>query len=251
VRLAFSVAAHLEPEILLLDEVLSVGDLPFQRKCMEFAKGLQEKDATILFVSHNMFSIKTMCDRVIYLQKGQVIFDGPTDDGIARFEKDCHLSALHWAKDSPEQQTVRVTEFELLNQEGNPATVFDHGESMTIRLKCNARTAVEDPNFIIAFIRSDGVACCNFSSETDGMRFGVLDGEACIELRTPPLKLVADTYTVSILVREPGFQNVLCAQNGSTFHVRHELFDTHFGVYHEPAQWRASAFSSRRESVAT
>src|SRR5690606_11482751 len=69
VRLAFSVAAHMEPEILLLDEVLAVGDLPFQRKCMEFAKEMQRRDAAIMFVSHNMFSIKTMCERVIYLRR--------------------------------------------------------------------------------------------------------------------------------------------------------------------------------------
>jgi len=84
VRLAFAVAAHLQPEILLIDEVLSVGDLPFQRKCMEFAKGLQQADATILFVSHNMFSIKTMCSRVIYLKQGQVQFDGPTESPVRR-----------------------------------------------------------------------------------------------------------------------------------------------------------------------
>jgi len=79
VRLAFAVAAHLEPEILLLDEVLAVGDLTFQRKCMEYAKKLQQRHATILFVSHNMHSIKTMCTRVIYLRKGRIVFDGPTD----------------------------------------------------------------------------------------------------------------------------------------------------------------------------
>jgi lipopolysaccharide transport system ATP-binding protein len=98
VRLAFSVAAHLEPDILLLDEVLSVGDLPFQRKCIEFVKTLQKRNATILFVSHNMFSIKTMCDRVIYIRKGRVQFDGPTEQGIALYEADCRLSAVPWAR---------------------------------------------------------------------------------------------------------------------------------------------------------
>src|SRR5205823_1798080 len=82
VRLAFSVAAHLDPDILLLDEVLAVGDYTFQRKCMDFARKLEQKGATILFVSHNMFQIKNMCERVIYLKKGSVAFDGPTDEGL-------------------------------------------------------------------------------------------------------------------------------------------------------------------------
>jgi len=76
VRLAFAVAAHLEPDILLIDEVLSVGDLAFQRKCMDYAKRLQEQHTTMLFVSHNMFAIKAMCNRVIYIAGGQVRFDG-------------------------------------------------------------------------------------------------------------------------------------------------------------------------------
>jgi len=76
VRLAFSVAAHLDPDILLLDEVLAVGDSAFQRKCMNFARSLEKKGSTILFVSHNMFSIKTMCQRVIYLKKGKIFTTG-------------------------------------------------------------------------------------------------------------------------------------------------------------------------------
>ena len=76
VRLAFAVAAHLDPDILLLDEVLAVGDFAFQRKCIDSHAELEQKGATILFVSHNMFSIKTMCERVIYLRKGEVVYDG-------------------------------------------------------------------------------------------------------------------------------------------------------------------------------
>src|SRR6202000_711248 len=72
VRLAFAVAAHFQPDILLLHEVLAVGGLAFQRKCRAFPRELQQRDATILFVSHNMFSIKTMCKRVIYIKSGQI-----------------------------------------------------------------------------------------------------------------------------------------------------------------------------------
>ncbi|HEV3445097.1 MAG TPA: ABC transporter ATP-binding protein, partial [Gemmataceae bacterium] len=72
VRLAFAVAAHTDPDILVIDEVLSVGDLAFQRKCMEHTKALIKKNVTLLFVSHNMFSIKAMCDRSLYLSKGSL-----------------------------------------------------------------------------------------------------------------------------------------------------------------------------------
>lgn len=237
VRLAFAVAAHLQPEILLIDEVLSVGDLPFQRKCMEFAKGLQQADATILFVSHNMFSIKTMCSRVIYLKQGQVQFDGPTDEGIKHYEEDCSLSTLSWTGSKPEDWPIRITDFALFDEDDQAKKVFEYGERMKLRLCYQAYQVVENPNFIVAFIRSDGVACCNFSTEVDGVLIDRVDGNGIIELVTPPLKLVAELYTIHILIREKGFQKVLCAQIGSTFHVRHYLFDTHFGVFHERGQW--------------
>lgn len=237
VRLAFAVAAHLKPDIMLIDEVLSVGDLAFQRKCIDFAKELQRADATILFVSHNMFSIKTMCERVIYLKQGQIDFDGPTDAGIARYEEDCRLSTITCTEDPPDAWPILVTDVVLRGEDGRVKIVFDYGERMTLRFHYEARAALDNPNFIVAFIRSDGVACCNYSTETDDILVGRVDGTGVIELRTPPLKLVAELYTIHILVREQGFQKTLCAQIGSTFHVRHHLLDTHFGVFHEKGEW--------------
>ena len=77
VRLAFAVAAHLDPDILLVDEVLSVGDLGFQRKCTDYMLRLRERDATVIVVSHNMFAVRTLCDRAIYLAQGRVASTAP------------------------------------------------------------------------------------------------------------------------------------------------------------------------------
>lgn len=238
VRLAFAVAAHLEPEILLIDEVLAVGDLPFQRKCMEFSKKLQKGNATILFVSHNMFNIKAMCKRVIYLRQGQIVFDGPTDEGIKLYEEDCGLSTLSFMELKREEWPINITGFSVCDENGRTKKIFDHGERMCIRLTYETRQPLESPNFIIAFIRSDGVACCNYSTEVDGIVFNRVDGTGMVELLTPPLKLVAELYTIHVLVWAKSFQNLLCAQIGSTFHVRDPLLDTHFGVFHEQGEWR-------------
>jgi lipopolysaccharide transport system ATP-binding protein len=237
VRLAFAVAAHLDPEILFLDEVLAVGDLTFQRKCLQFTKELQQKDATILFVSHNMFSIKSMCQRVVYLRKGEVVFDGATDEGIALYEDDCRLSAA-WGVDTPhETWPIVLTDCRLLDGAAGERRLYDFGEPMRIRLDYETREPLVRPNFIVALTRSDGVAACNYSTETDGVDLGTLQGTGTVELRIPSLKLVSEMYTVSIVIREPGFGRVLCSQVGGTFHVRHALYDLHFGVFHEPGQW--------------
>lgn len=239
VRLAFAVAAHLEPEILLLDEVLAVGDLPFQKKCMEFAKRLQRANATILFVSHNMFSIKTMCERVIYLRKGRVQFDGPTEEGIALYEDESQLTADESIGDSS-KWPIMVTSFTLMDETGRQRAVFDYSERLCIRIGYTAREPLINPNFVLMFKRSDGVACCDFSSELDHFMPGTLNGDGVIEARTSPLRLVADSYLIKIIIWSSGFQTVLCEQVGTSFHVRHELVDRNFGVTLETAEWTSS-----------
>jgi lipopolysaccharide transport system ATP-binding protein len=238
VRLAFAVAAHLEPDILLLDEVLAVGDLAFQRKCLEHAKELQKRQATILFVSHNMFSIKTMCERVIYLRHGKIEFDGSVEGGIALYEKDCRMTSLSWTGTKEEDWPIYITECELFDGDGVAKTMFEFGDRMTIRLRYTTRAAVNEPNFIIAFVRSDGVAVCNYSTELDGINLGRVNEPGIMELELPPLNLVAEMYSVSVIIREKGFQQVICGQNAATFHIRHHILDTHFGVFHTSGTWR-------------
>jgi len=250
VRLAFAVAAYLEPDILLLDEVLAVGDMAFQRKCLEHAKELQKRDATILFVSHNMFSIKTMCERVIYLKKGQIIFDGPTERGIELYEEDCRLSTLPGVAQKLEDLPIHMTGCNVSGMDDVPRKMFDFGERMKMQLTFQTNRPLGSLNVIVAFIRSDGVAVCNYASESDEMSLTGLNGTAVLELTTPPLKLTSELYSISVFVRDAKTHDMLCGQMGGTFHVRHPLFDTHYGVFHESAQWKLRAPGASRESPA-
>lgn len=246
VRLAFSVAAHLEPDILLLDEVLAVGDFTFQRKCMDFAHALERKGATILFVSHNMFSIKSMCQRVIYLKKGKLVYDGPTDEGLKLYESDCRLAAAPWFHPDAGGKRVSITDIALRDSSGQDRSVFDFGEQMTIQVQINALDEIEDPNVIISITREDEVHCGSFSSSMEGLKIDRMSGVGTIELTTPPLKLVSDKYTISVVVRERGFEKMLSAQIGTSFHVKHNFIsETAFGVFYEPASWRIAEMESR------
>lgn len=246
VRLAFAVAAHLDPEVLLIDEVLSVGDLAFQRKCMEQAQSLRESNATVIVVSHNMFSIKAMCDRVIYLSHGRVLADGPPEQVIPLYEENIlggqgELDTPRWAHGKlgtdPEKRAVKIAGMQILGQGGQPQTVFDFGERVRVRVEYDLRRNIVNPNFVVALIRSDGVGCCNYSSDLDGFRPVAALGKGAFEVLLPPLKLVADRYSVHIVVWNRTFQELYGAQIGGSFHVRHELFSTQFGVYHESAEW--------------
>ncbi len=241
VRLAFAVSAHLRPEILMIDEVLSVGDLQFQRKCMAYAEELQRSGATILFVSHNMFAVKALCSRVIYLSRGQMQSDGRPEEVIPLFEKESRLGGIKQAQNVDGSETAEssivITELELLDESGIPSTVFDYGERMRVRLSYSASQMIRNPNFVVALIRSDNVACCNYSTALDGFSIPALSGEGTIELMTPPLKIVSESYEIHVLVWDEEFKRRYCFQRGRCFHVRHHLFSTHFGVFHEEAQW--------------
>jgi lipopolysaccharide transport system ATP-binding protein len=248
VRLAFAVAAHLDPDILVIDEVLSVGDLAFQRKCAERMASMRERSATVVVVSHNMFAIKTMCNHVLYLDRGRVQAYGPPADVIPQYEKDIlHQEAMpfdtpRWARDSigtdPSQRPIYVTEMEVLDESGQRRTIFDYGERMRVRVTFDARETIDHPNFVLAFIRSDNVNCCDYSTALDQFALpSLLSGTGQIEVLTPPLKLISDLYTIQAIVWDTKFQRLYCAQIGKTFHVRHHLLSTSFGVFHESADW--------------
>jgi lipopolysaccharide transport system ATP-binding protein len=190
-----------------------------------------------------MFTITAMCSRVIYISDGRVGFDGEPEEVIRLYEQDTHVrtpvrstgshngsSALH---------PVHITEVALLDESGQPRKVYDHGERMRVRLSFEAVHPVKTPNFVVAFIRSDNVACCNYASAMDGVHIPSVAGTGVVELLTPPLKLVAELYTLHVLVWDPEFQRLYFSQRtGASFQVRHSLFNAaHFGVFHESGEW--------------
>jgi len=251
VRLAFAVAAHLDPDILLLDEVLSVGDIAFSRKCLNFARSLEKRGSTILFVSHNMFSIKTMCPRVIYLKAGQIAFDGPTEQGLGKYETDSHLESAAWFPGGDRDTGISITGFSIHDESGAEASVIDHGARATIRIRYNASRRIERPDFRVGFSRSDDVHCMTFSSFSDGVDIPYVEGDGLIELKIPPIKLVSDRYSASIVVREHGLGDILSAQTGGHFHVRHPLYmPYYYGVFYETGEWRALPASVRSHQSA-
>jgi lipopolysaccharide transport system ATP-binding protein len=241
VRLAFAVSAHLKPEILMIDEVLSVGDIQFQQKCMAYAEELRRGNSTILFVSHNMFAIKSMCNRVIFLSGGQVRFDGPPAEAIEMYEGENKTTALPWAFSrigrDPALWDIFVDAVETFDEAGEERNLFEFGERMRVRIRFNVRRTIRNPNFLISFIRSDEVACCNYNTTMDGFTLPALENDGSIELLTPPLNLVSESYRIYVLVRDDKFERLYCAQTGKTFHVRHDLLNTHFGVFHEDGEW--------------
>ena len=130
VRLAFAVAAHLEPEILIVDEVLAVGDLQFQRKCLGKMQQVAGGGRTVLFVSHNMAAIQRLCSRCVYLKQGRVAIDGRTAEAIDRYLAEASSGPGNYAR---RHESFEVEAVELLIA-GEPRQAVTAGSTITIRL---------------------------------------------------------------------------------------------------------------------
>jgi len=161
-RLGFSVAAHLEPDILVIDEVLSVGDFVFQRKGLEKMRAIAKSGATVIFVSHNLQAVAEFCRRTVLLERGHILADGPTDEVIRRY-LDTAESHGERAVSGP----VRVIATRIAGA-GGEAGRFAAGQRARITVTLEARTAVEKVAVIIELFNSALYAVFDTSSERLG-----------------------------------------------------------------------------------
>jgi lipopolysaccharide transport system ATP-binding protein len=129
VRLAFSVAAHLEPEILLVDEVLAVGDAEFQQRCLGRMENFSGTGRTVLFVSHNMQTINQLCDRAIWIDGGEIVEDGDPSDVVTHYLRSSHSSGSHiaWPDDesAPGDDLARLLGVRVIDGDGDPVETID------------------------------------------------------------------------------------------------------------------------------
>jgi lipopolysaccharide transport system ATP-binding protein len=138
VRLAFSVAAHLDPEVLIIDEVLAVGDAEFQTKCLGRMSDIANEGRTILFVSHDMAAVQKLCTRVCTMSNGSIIFDGKPTEAVYEYlflKKDTHLINLGKRKDRQGGEKFRFEDISLFTQENKPINLVLSGQYINIKLK--------------------------------------------------------------------------------------------------------------------
>ncbi len=154
VRLAFSVAAHLEPEILLVDEVLAVGDAQFQKKCLGKMKNVSEGGRTVIFVSHNMSAIRNLCSRTIMLESGRLSLDGDTETTISKYlDQNLAIGATVSGKEieaklegvvNRSNPSIRLKEVALLNEDGLACASFNSDQVIKVRVTYECLTIVTD-----------------------------------------------------------------------------------------------------------
>lgn len=208
VRLAFAVAVFLDPEILVVDEVLAVGDAAFQHKCLDHIARLRRKGTTIVLVTHDLNAVETMCDRVIWFEKGQVVADGAAHQVVrdylaavaARDETLRSVQTPSGASDGQRWGTGRITieAVELLDGSGQARHVFFTGEPMTIRLVYVAHEPIQSPVLGLAIHHQNGAHICGPNTFFGGLDLGVVEGRGAVEYVIPSLPLLEGGYVLSV-----------------------------------------------------
>lgn len=206
VRLAFAVAAHLEPEILLVDEVLAVGDLAFQRKCLGRMERVAGEGRTVLFVSHNMAAIQALCRRAILLEKGRLIADGPSRDTVAAYlralERMAEEEPLAHRQDRQGGQRFRFTAVRLCDNAGRPISLAMSGQDVRLRVSYECRTSqhpLRNVIFSVAFRTAHGAFLTACRSEAVGRLFDLPPGPGTVDCRIPKLPFNQGRYPFTLL----------------------------------------------------
>lgn len=194
VRLAFSVAAHLEPEILLVDEVLAVGDAEFQRKCLGKMGDVAKEGRTVLFVSHNMGAINQLCSKSILLRNGILSATGETQDII----KDYLQGNKSEASKESRSKNGHIFEFRIEDSDGNLTTDLGVGECFTVKFKANIPDYVKTLVTGLEISSIDGQKLLNIRSDSQSISFEKpqLSDNLLFIINIPGLPLYPGLYTL-------------------------------------------------------
>jgi ABC-2 type transport system ATP-binding protein len=204
VRLGFSVASHVEPEILLIDEVLSVGDQAFQRKSIEKIEEFRREGRTIVFVSHGLSQVAQLCKEVVWLEFGQLRRIGDVNEVIAEYTGESYGSQTDTATSLGRRWgtgKASITSVEVLNSVEKRVEKIETGEGLTFRVNFDSHAVIEDLVVFIKISTLNGLDVWSTSTRTNGVALPRVIGSGAVSLTIPSLPLLEGTYLVSIALR--------------------------------------------------
>lgn len=220
VRLGFAVAIHTDPDVLLVDEVLSVGDEAFAHRCIHRIEEFLASGRTLLFVSHGLDQVESLCDRVLWLDRGiQKLIGEPRRvvdayrQAVAEEEGRGHRETQERRKAKEEEaepgdaaaerwgsREAEITAVRLLDAEGRETHLLESGRDAAIEIEVRAPAPLEDFVFGVAINTPRGIEVWGTNTHLEGFSPGRLEGEATVRVRCPELRLAAGEYTLDVAV---------------------------------------------------
>ena len=259
VRLAFSTAIQTEPRILLLDEVLAVGDMEFQQKCFDVFERYRKEDKTVVFVTHDMNSVKRFCDRALLLNHGEQVAFGDTGEVVDEYvyggvpEAACVPETV---TEVEEAQTVEptvvedvevterwgnkrvvITDVEFIDKFGNDCTTFMSGDSMKIRLRYYAPKLVEEPVFGVAIYDVDGLQCFGTNTELKNAPVELVEGVGHIDLIIEKIPMIEGKFLLTVAVHSKDNIRYDWWDKKYSFNVARSGRD--IGLFDIPCKWKS------------
>ena len=200
VRLGFSVAVEVDPDILLIDEVLAVGDIAFQRKCIEKMRAFREAGKTMLIISHDLGTIQSISDRILLLEEGRLVGLGSPGDVVSSYRSRSRLQRAEAVGREWGTGEVTLTRVELLDGEGRPAERFRFGEPLRARIHYAAERRIENPVFGFSIASSGGARMFGNNTQIERHGISAIEGEGALELTIESLTVAGGTYLLSFSV---------------------------------------------------
>jgi lipopolysaccharide transport system ATP-binding protein len=224
-RLAFAVAVHVDPDILLIDEVLAVGDFAFQRKCLERIAEIKQAGCTILLVSHQAPPVKTLCDEVLFLRSGGVVDYGPTMEVLAEYEASTAPEAynstaaigvapvplpggrrLRYGVNRFGTLEAEITSVRLLEPGGAPVASIASGDALMVELDYETAGLLKGIKAQVKVCLTDGTPCVDMTTEGAAVEIPLAPASRTIRLRIERLDLAAGDYFVDVGLHEQAWQ---------------------------------------------
>jgi lipopolysaccharide transport system ATP-binding protein len=215
-RLAFGVAAHLEPEILIVDEVLAVGDNAFQKKCLQKIGDVAKKGRTVLFVSHNLGAVIRLCDRCIWLNEGRVVRDGVPSEIVNAYLKEgtSNQAERHWSSsEAPGDDSLRLSAVRVCQPAGIPNAAIDITKPFDIEIETEVLRPTLEVTTGVRVLTADGYVVLTTTEIMNGEQRAGRRGRRLSVCHLPAYTLNAGTYVVSVGADVPNIRVIFYAEN--------------------------------------
>lgn len=245
-RLGFSIAIHVNPDILIVDEILAVGDQAFQEKCVDQIYRLKRKGTTIIMVSHNLNMIRNLCSRLLWLDQGDLRGEGPTESMIAQYLATTYQNPASTSAPARTEGDFRrwgtgeveITGVHFLDAEDEETAAFCTGDPLTIEIAYRARKSVQDAEFGLALFRQDGLQINSPNNRLAGEQIDLEPGSGVVRYSIDRLPLLPARYYATIAIHDGRTANAYdFHEQAYSFHVLAGGGQNLDGILHLPATW--------------
>ena len=205
VRLGFAVATNVDPEILIIDEVLAVGDESFQHRCHEKIESFRQEGRTIILVSHGLMQVAQLCSTVAWLEKGVIQEIGPSYEVIGKYAGQSHDAAPKIEGEIGERwgsHEAEITRAEFVNADGVPVHVLKTGEPISLQIDYTAHMPIKEPVFGIRITHLHGTTVWGSNTKRMGFQPDTLNNSGTITLNIPELPILAGTYDLTVALTD-------------------------------------------------